>query len=143
MKKIMTALLAIVLVISPIGNFVFQDNTVAEAKRYKSGKKSFNIDQNKKPNNSNMQKQNEPKKSSVNNTKKPNVATGGLMRGLMVGGLAGLLFGSLFTNMGILGSVLGFMINALAIVFLFVLIRKVFSILQAKKNVEDENRWNH
>lgn len=144
MKKLMVALLAIVLVISPIGNFVFQDATVAEAKRYKSGKKGFNIDQNKKTNNSIIQQKKEPSKTSTNNAKKPNTSNkGGLMRGLMVGGLAGLLFGSLFANMGMLGSILGFMINALAIVFLFVLIRKVITMLQAKKNIEDENRWNH
>lgn len=56
MKKLVVVLLAIVLVISPIGNFVFQDSTVAEAKRYKSGKKSFNMDQNKNTNNSTIQK---------------------------------------------------------------------------------------
>lgn len=144
MKKLMTALLAIVLIISPIGNFVFQDSTVAEAKRYKSGKKGFNPGQSNTPNQSTIKKDKQPDKPAVTNNTKTNKANkGGLMRGLMVGGLAGLLFGSLFANMGMLGSILGFLINALAIVFLFVLIRKVFTMLADKKKNEDKQRWNH
>lgn len=140
----MTALLAIALVISPIGNFVFNDSTVAEAKRYKSGKKNFNIDQKNTPNQSTIKKDKQAEKPPVQNKDKASSTNkGGLMKGLMVGGLAGLLFGSIFANMGILGSVLGFLINVLAIVFIFVIIRKIFSMLQARKKTEDANRWNH
>ena len=62
------------------------------------------------------------------------------MKGLMIGGLAGLLIGNL-ASMGMLGSILGFAINILAIVFLIVIIRKVFALLKAKKEKEDINPW--
>lgn len=140
----MAALLMMTLIFSPIGNFVFNDSTVAEAKRYKSGKKSFNTDKQSTPTQSNIQKDKETKKADTQkNSQSGSANKGGLMKGLLVGGLAGLLFGSLFANMGMLGSILGFMINALAIVFLFVIIRKVFGLLQAKKKDEDAKPWSH
>ncbi|AOV08176.1 hypothetical protein [Sporosarcina ureilytica] len=144
MKKLFAAFLAITLLFSPIGNFIFNDSPVAEAKRYKSGKKNFNIDKQKQqPNQSNIQKQkeNDNKNNTVQNNKKPSTG-GGLMKGLLVGGLAGLLFGSLFANMGMLGSVLGFLINAFAIIILVVLIKKVFNLLSARKKEEDARPWN-
>ena len=63
------------------------------------------------------------------------------MKGLFIGGIAGLLFGSLFANMGILGSILGFAINAFAIIFIVVIIKKIFDLLKAKKKKEDVNPW--
>jgi predicted lipid-binding transport protein (Tim44 family) len=50
---------------------------------------------------------------------------GGLMRGLLIGGIAGMLFGGMFGNMGALGNIFGFIINILAIYFLFVIIRNI------------------
>jgi predicted lipid-binding transport protein (Tim44 family) len=50
---------------------------------------------------------------------------GGLMKGLLIGGIAGMLFGGMFGNMGALGNIFGFLINILAIYFLFVIIRKI------------------
>lgn len=143
MKKILASLLAISLIFSPIGDVVFNDSTVAEAKRYKSGKRSFNIDKQQKPNQSNIQKQkdNENKNNTVQNNKKSSTG-GGLMKGLFMGGLAGLLFGSLFANMGILGSILGLLINVFAIIILIAIIKKVFSLLTRKKE-EESKRWHH
>ncbi|MCZ2258211.1 hypothetical protein [Sporosarcina sp. G11-34] len=144
MKKLLAALLVVTLLVSPIGNYVFNDHTTAEAKRYKSGKKNFNTNNDSKINNSNIQKKKEdstPNKSNVAPNKKGGFTSGGLMKGLFIGGLAGLLFGSLFANMGILGSILGFAINALAIIFLVVIIRKIFELLKKRKEKEEINPW--
>lgn len=144
MKKLFASLLAITLLFSPIGDIVFNEPSVAEAKRYKSGKRNFNIDKQNTPNQSNFQKKKESdnKNTTVQNNKKSSTG-GGLMKGLLVGGLAGLLFGSLFANMGILGSVLGLLINVFAIIILIALIKKVFSLLSARKKEEDARPWNH
>lgn len=142
LKKLMIALLTITLIFSPIGNFVFNDSPVAEAKRYKSGKKSFNTNKQQQPTQSNIQKDKDTKKADTQkNTQTPAANKGGLMKGLLVGGLAGLLFGSLFANMGVLGSILGLMINVAAIVFLIFIVRKVFGLLRAKKREEDARPW--
>ncbi|MFS0575732.1 hypothetical protein AB1K83_08860 [Sporosarcina sp. 179-K 3D1 HS] len=144
MKKLIAALLAITLILSPAGNFLFQDNMItAEAKSYKSGKKGFNAPS--KPAPSKIEKKKDdstvPNKTTNTPNGKGGFFSGGLMKGLFVGGLAGLLFGSLFANMGMLGSILGFAINMLAILFLIFLIRKVFTLLVEKKKKEDVNPW--
>lgn len=148
MKKIAAAILSAVLVLSPIGNIVFQDHATAEAKGYKSGKRNFNTTNR---NTNNIQKKQEEKKqneqkqdqnTAVNKNTKP--TSGGFMKGLFVGGLAGLLFGSLFANMGMLGSILGFLINILAIVLVIGLVRKLFAVFKEKKEREEEaRRWNN
>jgi len=145
MKKLVVALLVITLLVSPIGNYVFNDHTTAEAKRYKSGKKSFNTNNDSKINNSTIQKKKEEPKTT-NSTKstsdkKGGFMSGGLMKGLFIGGLAGLLFGSLFASMGILGSILGFAINALAIIFIGVLIWKILGMLKKKR--VNTNPWKN
>ncbi|BAQ09351.1 Na+/alanine symporter [Bacillus sp. OxB-1] len=143
MKKLIVALLAATLILSPAGNFLFQDHTItAEAKSYKSGKKSFNAPS--KPAPSKAEKKEDsvvPNKAANTPNAKGGFFSGGLMKGLFIGGLAGLLFGSLFANMGMLGSILGFAINMLAIFFLIFLIRKVFALLKEKKKKEDVNPW--
>ncbi|GKV57929.1 hypothetical protein NCCP2222_38760 [Sporosarcina sp. NCCP-2222] len=144
MKKLVSALLAVTIIMSPIGSTLFNDHaTTVEAKGYKSGKKSFNTNNNsynkpakvdkKQEDNASFNKQAKPASS------KGGFFSGGLMRGLFVGGLAGLLFGSLFANMGILGSLLGFMINMLAIVLIISIIRKIF--VSFKKRKEEVNPW--
>lgn len=144
MKKLLASLLAVTLLFSPIGNFIFDDPAVAEAKRYKSGKKNFNTNQNKPPTNSGIQKKKDDNQTNTvqKNKQTPPANKGGLMRGLMFGGLAGLLFGSLFANMGMLGSILGFMINIAAIAFVIFVLRKIF-ILLTKKQDEDKRTWNN
>ncbi len=55
------------------------------------------------------------------------------MKGLMLGGLAGLLFGSLFSGMGILGNILGLLINFAAIAVIVMLVVKIFNMFKDKK----------
>ncbi|MEK3937157.1 hypothetical protein MKY41_17770 [Sporosarcina sp. FSL W7-1349] len=143
MKKLIAALLAVTLILSPAGNFIFQDHITAEAKSYKSGKKSFNAPSKPAPSKAEKKKEDSavPNKATNTPTGKGGFFSGGLMKGLFIGGLAGLLFGSLFANMGMLGSILGFAINMLAIFFLIFLIRKVFALLKEKKKKEDVNPW--
>lgn len=146
LKKLVAALLTATLVFSSVGSLVFNDqSTTAEAKSYKSGKKSFNTNNNSTNNNSNIQKKQQDSttatnKSNTTTNKKGGFSSGGLMKGLFVGGIAGLLFGSMFANMGALGSLLGFAINAAAIIFIVVVIRKIFDMFKKKKQ-EEANSW--
>ncbi|GEN82530.1 hypothetical protein SLU01_08420 [Sporosarcina luteola] len=148
MKKLMSALIALTIVMSPIGSIVLNDHaTTVEAKRYKSGKKNFNTNQNNFTTPKKAEKK-QDENNSLSKTTKPASSkggffSGGLMRGLFIGGVAGLLFGSLFANMGMLGSILGFMINMLVIVFAISIIRKIFMLLKAKKEKEDVNPWQN
>ncbi|MFC5602683.1 hypothetical protein [Sporosarcina koreensis] len=148
MKKLVSALLAVTLIMSPIGNIIFTDDvSTVEAKGYKSGKKGFNPTNNynkpqvdkKKEDTSSLNKST----NTTNNTsKKGGFFSGGLMKGLFVGGIAGLLFGGLFANMGVLGSILGLMVNVLAIVFVIGIVRKIFAMIKEKKQQkEDRNPW--
>jgi hypothetical protein len=144
MKKLFAALLTALLIFSPVGSTVFQDSvTTVEAKGYKSGKKSFNSNTNTNNNNNTLfqNKKDTTTKSTTTPTKafKP----GGFMKGLMIGGLAGLLFGSLFANMGMLGSILGLMINVLAIFVLISVIRKIFIYFKNKRKEADANSWRN
>jgi hypothetical protein len=145
MKKILSALLMAALIFSPIGNVVFQDhNTTVEAKSYKSGKRSFNNNTNTTTNNNSLfqnKKSDSTSSTKSTATKNKGFFSGGLMKGLMIGGLAGLLFGSLFANMGMLGSILGLMINVFAIIILINIIRMVFTALKKKKKQENSNPW--
>jgi predicted lipid-binding transport protein (Tim44 family) len=50
---------------------------------------------------------------------------GGLMKGLLIGGMAGMLFGGMFGSMGAMGNIFGFLINILAIYFMFMIIRSI------------------
>lgn len=146
MKKLLAAVLTAILVLAPVGNFVFQESaTTVDAKSYKSGKKSFNTDRNSNIQNNNINKSDTTttNKAKTNTTNKGGFMSGGLMKGLMLGGLAGLLFGSLFANMGVLGSILGFLINVIAIVAIIVIIRKIFVYFKDKKKKEDTNPWRN
>ena len=147
MKKIFSALIALTIVMSPIGSLVLNDHAATvEAKGYKSGKKSFSPNQNNfsKPKADKKQEENSSfTKSTKNPSTKGGFFSGGLMRGLFVGGIAGLLFGSLFANMGMLGSVLGFLINMLAIIFVISIVRRIFSLLKAKKERDNANPWQN
>ena len=145
MKKLLASLLAFTILFSPVGNIVFNDEPVAEAKRIKSGKKSFNVDKQKTPTQSNIKKEKEKDKNNNTTAKQNNKKSsgGGFMKGLIAGGLAGLLFGSLFANMGAMGSILGFLVNIAAIILLLAIIKKAFTFLFAKKKDEDAKKWQH
>lgn len=129
MKRILAALLAAVVVFSPIGNFVSQDQaTTVEAR----GKKSINSNSNSTINNSSVQnKKSDSAAATAKN--KGGFLSSGLMKGLMLGGLAGLLFGSLFANMGLLGSLLGLLVNVFAVVILILVIRKLVVFFKNQK----------
>ncbi len=144
MKKILSALVALTLIYSPLGSFVFQDQpTSVEAKGYKSGKRGFNSNIGNK-NKSNFQQQQKKQDNNVTNksttptTPKGGFLSGGLMKGLMLGGLAGFLFGGLLGGMGMLGSFLGLMINVLAIYVLISIIRKIFVMIKDRKKKETD-----
>lgn len=146
MKKVLAALVALTLILSPLGNFVFQDETTtAEARGYKSGKRGFNNNIGN-TNKSNFQQQKKKEDTNVTNkstnpTKnKGGFMSGGLMKGLMLGGLAGFLFGGLLGGMGMLGSFFGLMINVLAIYVLIVIIRKIFVMIKDRKKKEAD-QW--
>lgn len=145
MKKFAAVCLALTLIFSPIGSYVFQDQSpTADARGYKSGKRGFTPNQNNfnKPAVDKKKDQTSFTKDKHAQTAKPK--SGGLMKGLMVGGLAGLLFGSLFANMGILGSLLGMLINVFAIIAVIGIIRMVFTHFKRKKAREDDmRRWQN
>jgi len=63
------------------------------------------------------------------------------MKGLMLGGLAGLLFGSLFSGMGLLGNILGLLINVAAIAVIIMLVVKIINMFKDKKRKE-EAQWH-
>lgn len=151
MKKLSAILLAFTLVFSSVGTTILfaNDADTVEAKGYKSGKKGFNNN-----NNSNFQKKNNDAtnptttKQNNNSTKKNDSNTastnkGGLMKGLMLGGLAGLLFGSLFAGMGMLGNILGLLINVAAIAAIVFFLVKIFQLIKRKKDKEVTDSWKN
>lgn len=158
MKQLTALFLAMTLIFSSVGStLLFSDDNHVEAKSYKSGKKSFNSSPNNN-NNSNIQKdantnqntttnkntadQNSTKKNNTDTQKsKGGFSAGGLMKGLLIGGLAGLLFGSLFGDMGLIGSILGLLINGAAIALVVFLLVKIFKMITRKKQSEVSDSW--
>lgn len=151
MKKLAAILFAFTLAFSSVGTVILpNDVQTVEAKSYKSGKKSYNsnngttnnIQNNDSGSNSTINKSTTTNKSS-NNTKstKGGFTSGGLMKGLFVGGIAGLLFGSLFSDMGLIGNILGFAINAAAIIFIVFICMKIYQMIKRKKHNEVRDEW--
>ncbi|WP_370511998.1 hypothetical protein [Lysinibacillus sp. BW-2-10] len=151
--KIATAILfAFTLAFSSIGSVILSDDVqTVEAKKYKSGKKSYNnntgttnnnIQNNDSGTNTNVNKATTTNKSTTDTTtKKGGFTSGGLMKGLFIGGLAGLLFGSLFSDMGLIGNILGFAINAAAILLIVFLGMKIYQMMKRKKEKEVTDSW--
>lgn len=145
MKKLMTAVLAAAIAFTPVGGVVFHEEaSVVSAKSYKSGKKSFN--QNNNSPSINQQKDTQTNSFSKKTTKdSTNTAakskTGSIMKGLLFGGLAGLMLGGLLANLGSLGAIIGLLINVLAIVVLISVIRKIFTHFKKKREEEKMNSW--
>ncbi|MCM3408689.1 hypothetical protein [Metabacillus litoralis] len=142
-KKLFSAMLAITLLCTPISGFLVGDHvTTVSAKGYKSGKKSFNSNTNSP---SLIKKDDTQQNSSTttksNTTTKPKA--GNLMKGLFLGGLAGLLLGGLLSNLGILGSLIGLVINVLAIFAVIFIIRKVFTyfVNKNKRKHKEDTIW--
>ena len=156
MKQLAAIFLAMTLMFSSVGTTLFfGEEQTAEAKSYKSGKKKFNNPSTN--NNSNVQKEDSTSTTTTNQNKtnkttdtaktpeksKGGFSAGGLMKGLMIGGLAGLLFGSLFGDMGLIGSILGFAINALAIAAVIFFLVKIFKLIKRKKETEVKDVWKN
>lgn len=126
MKKLIAAITASALLFTPVAN-VIPDHGIktVEAKGFKKsggfGSRSSILD--KKP----QSKYNNSTKSSVSKQKNRS-----LMKGLIAGGLAGLLFGSLLGQLGIFGSILGFLINLIGIFILIYAVRKIFKLIRRR-----------
>ncbi|MFD2208565.1 hypothetical protein ACFSMW_02475 [Virgibacillus halophilus] len=149
MKKILAAFITAALVFGPIGASIFQDQTThVDARGYKSGKRGFNYNNNFNKNNNGSffqnKKQNSVKnnRSTMNTNKKGNFMSSRFMKGMMLGGLAGLIFGGFLGHMGILGSMLGLMINVLAIFIFITILGKIISLFKRKKK-ENINPWQN
>jgi predicted lipid-binding transport protein (Tim44 family) len=142
-KKIMSACFALALVLAPVSGTLIQDQPYSvSAKSYKSGKGSFkNTTPN--PNIRDRDRQGQTNPATNNRTNTGTGFGGNLMRGVLYGGIAGLLFGSLFANMGAFGGFLGLLVNIIAIVALFMIVRKVFSYFTNKNKKEDNNSWRN
>lgn len=145
MKKIVTVLTAFMFIFAA-GSFIGVDHV--DAKGYKSGKKSYtptsgqtdksNFGGTKSDSNVNVKKTSPDSKTKATNTA-PKKSKSGFMKGLLFGGIGGLLLGSLFANMGVLGSILAFMINMLVMVGIIMITIRIFKYFknQRKKQVEE------
>ena len=153
MKKLLTALMTISLIFAPIGDSILWDHSsTVEAKSYRSGKKSFNYNNNQFNSNKPSLFQNKKQDSVTNNKSQAKTQAGKngtfmsmsspLMKGLMLGGLAGLLFGGLLGNLGVLGSLLGLAINLFAILALLMIAGKIYSFFKDKKKKKETNPWS-
>lgn len=150
MKKLSAILMAFALAFSSVGTVMLVDDVQAvEAKSYKSGKKSYNSNSGTKNNiqdnntgtNSTVNKSTSTTNKSTSTATKGGFTSGGLMKGLFVGGLAGLLFGSLFSDMGLIGNILGFAINAAAIILIVFICMKIYQMMKRKKDKEVTDSW--
>ncbi|MEK4229464.1 hypothetical protein [Solibacillus sp. FSL H8-0538] len=157
MKQLTAIFLAMTLMFSSVGTTLFfGDEHQVEAKSYKSGKKSYNNNSNTN-NNTNIQNKDTDTTTNQNptttnkttdSTKTPEkskggFSAGGLMKGLLIGGIAGMLFGSIFGDMGLIGSILGFAINALAIGAIIFFLVKIFKMVTRKKDKEVSDGWKN
>lgn len=139
-KKLITIITAVALLFAPV-TFFSQDNvTTVEAKSYRSGVKSFN--KSKTPTTSPFKNQ-QTNKSTTNNYSKnmKSSSKSGLMKGLLFGGIAGLLFGSMLSQLGGLGSILGLLINVIAIYFVIKLAFKALTYFYLRNKKRDANEW--
>ncbi|RYL94792.1 hypothetical protein EWI07_04095 [Sporolactobacillus sp. THM7-4] len=144
LKKIIAAFLALALIFTPAGNFVFhQSDQQVSAKGYRSGIKSFNSG--KSNGMTSLFKNRQQQRTLQNRSTTParGFTSGGFMRGMIFGGLSGLLFGSLLSHFGGFGMMAGFLINVLAVLAIIALIRYLitgFANRQRRRN-EDTDPW--
>lgn len=131
LKKMLTAFMLVTFVFAPVAEHAFVGTShEVSAKSYRSGKKSFNSNNNQSnfnQNKSTVNKQKSTTNSNAKATKTNSFNKGGFMKSMMLGGIAGLLFGGLLANMGAMGSVLGLLLNVLAILLIVALIKKIFT----------------
>lgn len=143
MKKIMAAFLALALIFTPAGDFVFHEsNQQVSAKGYRSGIKSFQS--NRGSGTTSFFKNNRSKSNSTSNrtaTSAKNFTGGSFMRGMIFGGLSGFLFGSLLSHFGGFGMMAGFLINLIAILVVISLLRYIITSFRKQNKPEDSNPW--
>ncbi|MCO7126821.1 hypothetical protein NIE88_13700 [Sporolactobacillus shoreicorticis] len=141
MKKIMAAFLALALIFTPAGDFVFHSSDqLVSAKGYRSGVKSFQS--NRGTGTTSFFKSNRSRSQNTRTgTSARNFTGGSFMRGMIFGGLSGLLFGSLFSHLGGFGMMAGFLINLIAILVVISLIRYIITSFSRRKKPEDSNPW--
>lgn len=140
LKKLLVFFVAFAFIFAPGGLMGFDE---ASAKSYKSGKKSFNTNTNDSVTNSSTNKQGT---TSVppSPAKSPSVAkpgAGGFMKGLLFGGLAGLLLGSMLDDLGFLGTLLALFVNILAVVGIFMIVRKLYLHFANERKKKDYQAW--
>ncbi|MGM7636635.1 hypothetical protein [Bacillus sp. Hm123] len=138
-KKIMASLLVFSLCFAPLAHVMDQSTYAVSAKKYKSGKKSYNSTNSNSTSTVNKDKDKQDSMTTAKKSTATKSNKGGLLKGMMLGGLAGFLLGSLLGDLGILGSILGFMINMLAIVAIVMIARKIFTTLKKKR--KDDEAW--
>jgi predicted lipid-binding transport protein (Tim44 family) len=141
------ALLAFSLLAFTVVVSVPHDEADARPRSFRSPTKSFN----KTPAQSNnMFKSNTSSKSKASasgTTANRGFFSGGsFLKGMMIGGIAGMLFGHMFGGMGMMGNMLGFMLNLVALFALFWIIRSVFDAIRRRRdsqrpNYPNDRRW--
>lgn len=144
MKKIIMLLTAMTLFFTPVGSVVFQDGpSIADAKRSFGGSSSFN--KNSGTSSSFLNKSNTTNTNTLNKSKMSNtfnkMKNSSLMKGLFFGGLAGLLLGGLFGQLGMMGPILGFLLNLVAIIALFAIAGKIYSVIKKKRREKELETW--
>lgn len=143
MKKLMAMMLAVAVMFGA-GGFVPVDH--ADAKGYKSGKRSFQPTQPSQntpaPNQSQFNNSNSVKTPAKNTAPAPaQKSTGGFMKGLVFGGLAGLLLGGLLGNMGALGDIIGLLVNVMFVVLIIGIVRKLYTTYKQRKQEKEADAW--
>lgn len=122
-------------------SFISPDS--AEAKGYKSGRKSYAPTQNDTV----TQKQDSTVNSSKvqQDSKAPATAkkSGGFLKGMLLGGIGGLLLGSLFAGLGPIGSILAFFVNMMLMAGIVMIAVKLFKHWRKKKKQREMEAWRH
>ncbi|MFB6467089.1 hypothetical protein ACE38V_09710 [Cytobacillus sp. Hz8] len=131
-KKIITAILTCTILFSPLGSSLVHDQQTVSAKGYKSGIKKFNGGSNFQFNKKQSTTINK-KNSYFNNKSTTSMKNRGFMKGMLYGGLSGFLLGGLLSHFGPFGAMLGFGVNLIGIILLFVIIRFLFTSMRRKR----------
>lgn len=152
MKKLISIMMAVVIMMSPVGtqaiNFVTPDQykttsvTTVSAKMrgggYRSSNRSYNTNSNRVKSNTNRTNTNRAatNKAVTANKAQAKSRFGGFLGGMMLGGLAGMLFGGMLANMGGFGNILGMIINVLAIIIIIRLVFMIISRIRQNKKAQ-------
>ncbi|RED60332.1 hypothetical protein [Cohnella lupini] len=117
-------------------------NADARPRSFSSGKKSFS--QTPAKSDSGISKSSTTNKSSSTSGTTANrgfFGGGSFMKGMMIGGLAGLMFGGMFGS-GIFGNMMGFLLNAVALIVLFMIARGIYDAFRRRRQSNpNQRRW--